>query len=367
MTIPLMDQVRHLRPGMTRADVDQLSDASGGMLTSATLIQDMSNRKSNWPFEVPKPCQISFDTDGIIRRVSFPPEASPVAAVQAGMTKEHLVQLFPKAMQLPKFDLGTTSQDSIWIFDREPLGIAVVAFFGSNGKIASVQFREEDALLRQNAEGYALMEAYALKRAEEARQQELERIAAKKAWDEKQEWKRTAPPNEVLLDWAGSHSAWGEGSAQWLTLANWLIESSTPDDRHVILQNYNWDHGLDLILWIVRQPDTELATVLDALWKIEDEVGVTHMVWQEGGRPKNSGELYDLFVEMGDRLRNGFYKRSSNPIDFGGMTRHVVAVEEWAEIVRKLIPDVAYQKIDGREVTDKTHKLNMPVDIGLLC
>ena len=362
----LLDFVRHLRPGMTKADVDCLADISGGMLTSATLSSESRKQKSNWPFEAAKPCQVSFDDFGVITAISFPPEATPIAGIQAGMTKEHLIERFPDAVQLPKFDLGTTSKNSIWILHREPPGLAAVAFFGSKGTIDSLQFRVEEPLVRRVERSNAMLEDYARRRDEDSRQQERERVAAQEAWQTKQQWKRTAPPNEVLLDWAKSHSAWGEGPRPWIDLANWMIENSTPDDRHVILQGFNWDHGLDLIAGIVRQVDTEIATVLDTFWRIEDETGMTHMVWQEGGPPNSSVDLYDLFVEIGDKLHSGFYSRSSKPIEFEGRRRPLNLPETILEVQRKLIPEIAYQSIEGRKVSDKTHKLKMPVNVRLL-
>ncbi len=362
----LIEQVRHLRPGMTRADVDLLADGSDGLLTAHTLEFSGPTGKMNWGSELPRPCGIRFDEEGVISFISFPIVSPPVSSVREGMSVQDLVKELPQSEEVKINESARKLGVSHWIIAREPDGFVQVATFDKTGLISAVYIEKEAAMIERFVAIQAIQDRQILEKEQAARRLEDEKRARQKAWDEKQEWKRTAPANEVLLDWAGSHSAWGEGSGPWLILANWLISTSTADDRHIIMYLYNWDHGLDLISWIVRQPDTEIATVLELFSRIEDEVGLTYKVWQEGGRPKDIGDLYDLFVEIGDRVRHGFYTHSTNPIGFDGMRRNVAENSDYEEVKRRLIPDAAYNPIIGRTVTVQNYRLKMPVEEALL-
>lgn len=47
------------------------------------------------------------------------------------------------------------------------------------------------------------------------------------------------------------------------------LENGTPDDWHAIASNWNWDRELDVLYWIVSQPNCDKATALTTFWRGE--------------------------------------------------------------------------------------------------
>lgn len=107
-------------------------------------------------------------------------------------------------------------------------------------------------------------------------------------------------------------------SAAFKAFVEWLIKESRPDDRHVILSGINTDTGLDASLWMIRQPDTDIASVLTAFWRSEPSFYIREIA-QGRVPPRQLGESdFDLLVEVKSRVDAGFYRPKAGhaPIAF---------------------------------------------------
>lgn len=88
-----------------------------------------------------------------------------------------------------------------------------------------------------------------------------------------------------------------------------LVKQMEPDDWHEIVLNWNWDHGVTELEWIIARPDCDRATALAAYCAGKPgDIAVrrdkpTHEIgrWDYGG-----------FVHaVGARLENGFYMNAA--------------------------------------------------------
>lgn len=187
--------------------------------------------------------------------------------------------------------LGNTQDGAIVVCDFE------------TGRQTGISFWSPDALARDESQIREIEARMAREDAERAQK----RAMAKKERAAHAAWRRTAPPDDVLRHWAKSHSAWGEGSADWARFADWLISDSTAIDRHLVLRAYNWDHGVEVPNWIVRQPDTQLATVLAIFWQAEPSFFV-NMVARNEAIPGSCAAHSEMLLLIRQTVASGFLK-----------------------------------------------------------
>lgn len=155
---------------------------------------------------------------------------------------------------------------------------------------------------------------------------------------------------------AAAHTAFAEviaerrgwpDNAQYEDFANWLITRSKAEDRAFLMEGYNWDNGLDLVRWIIRQPDTDIATVAALFW--DGDPGMFYQNVDADTPPDGGSDLFDLQVEIGARFARGFYQSSENraPIRF---TPPPVPKRPPSKRVRQtFIPPAFVHVIEGRD------------------
>lgn len=142
-------------------------------------------------------------------------------------------------------------------------------------------------------------------------------------------------------------------SEDWVLFSDWLVRESDPYERHAVIRNYNWDWGLDVPRWIIRQADTQLATVIAIFWFLEPGYFVSTIA--EGQtEPEDMTEGYELLLEIRDKTLSGFYVEE--PIEsriaydgrpsmsWKGKDADLIALKQ-AE--QSLIPTAAYEPILG--------------------
>jgi len=355
---------------MTRADVDALSAPSGGAITAARLEGDW---RTHWPTMEARPCGVRFDAQGKITSITFRGDLAGISGLENGTAITTVRASQPDCREL---DFGKSRSRlgyrTLALGEREP-GTLLTARFRppqDEDDIARLDFvilTTWDEVHRLAASNRAYDARKTREAAERAAAAERRREAASKL----AAWKRTADPDDVLRHWASEHSAWGESPTEWARFADWLIEESTPEDRHRIALDMNWDHGLDIFFWIIRQPDTQLATVFEIFWLGEPEFFVGELIEDpEGDSFHPEGRA--LLTEIGRRVADGFY-RSPEPgreIAFAGRPRwrdrEGQRAPAQARAVARLVPDAAFQPIDGRDLARTPPPWRAPVDPGLL-
>ncbi|MFW2545506.1 DUF4274 domain-containing protein [Primorskyibacter sp. 2E107] len=158
----------------------------------------------------------------------------------------------------------------------------------------------------------------------------------------------------ALIDWAGGHSSWGESSNRWGSFVNWLITKATPDDRHNLVWGMNWDHGTEVFMWIVQQPDTDIATVAKTIWQASASYHLREMSRADGTSYAGRTGLNDLDLidEAVTRIRAGFYvpRDGHDPIGFEGPPIALGVSDD--PLVRaaedRLFPPILRRPIPGR-------------------
>lgn len=174
------------------------------------------------------------------------------------------------------------------------------------------------------------------------------------------------PKGRAMADKFENYDAEQRAMIDWLT-------SRSPDARHAIAQDLNFDFAEDVFEWILTQPDCDLATAASYFWRAE---------------PLERLEHADFFTEdnltikrLVDRVNAGFYRRSE--IFYGGQEpREGEEVDRWtvaeAEELREfarahgasdlpwtlpeaLVPPFGHRavRISDEEDPDKSEELRM--------
>ncbi len=351
----------HIRPGARVEDIDALAGISDGLL-SVDRLTDASNWASGQ-----MPCSINVSQEGemagLVRSVTFQAiHHDPEGVAQYG-SAEALLDSHPNARPVYQTLLAARAKyEYVDVITPLPDISARIEF--QSGKFQKTQYASASKLksvddILQNQE----KDEWAKVKATQALQDAYNNLSLHEKLAQFRE-PRNAQEASVgvdgcLRDWAARYSSWGESPNRWASFANWLITESTPDDRHALAAGMNWDHGFDVFHWIIRQPDTDVATAALIIW----QGGVSHHVPESAKAPVGYDlRGYDLLLETADRIRGGFYKPmpSHTPIGFEplhklGFDLDDPAVRAAADL---LMPDVVRSAIAGRKTSEL--KLTMP-------
>jgi hypothetical protein len=154
--------------------------------------------------------------------------------------------------------------------------------------------------------------------------------------------------SEMLFDWAYGHSQ-TEDHDTFPVFAKWLVEQSTPDDWHRFVLNWNWDFGIEPLLWVVQQRNCDVATALYAFYW-------THpgqLLKERTETAEYALDEFDLVYEIRRRFLDEFYTRSSLAFDGALAFREQVYAEGADdEAVRRAIPEAMRVVIPGRVLPD---------------
>ena len=136
--------------------------------------------------------------------------------------------------------------------------------------------------------------------------------------------RKITDPAAMLREWAkGCHPSGGKPT-RYIAYAEWLM-MATPDQRHVAAINWNWNNGLEPLLYVIMQPDCDLATALDVFYLAEPNYYRKFDEPNGGGGNRDEGK-YDLIKEIRLRVNARFYSRTE--IAFNGV-----------KMYEKFIPD----------------------------
>jgi hypothetical protein len=100
----------------------------------------------------------------------------------------------------------------------------------------------------------------------------------------------TAEQKEALLSWLGTHA---------------------PEDWHLVVSAWNWDNGSRIVMWILRQPDCDRATVQLGFWLNDPSDVFADKATYDRYHSANAGDSrVAICTELLERWRAGLYVRS---------------------------------------------------------
>lgn len=85
------------------------------------------------------------------------------------------------------------------------------------------------------------------------------------------------------------------------------LSKMDPDDWHFIADVHNWDDELDVLYWIVSQPECDKATARQVFWKGEPTCYDFEDCEETMG--ENSYSVEPMLKYIADRFRSGSYRR----------------------------------------------------------
>jgi Domain of unknown function (DUF4274) len=152
-------------------------------------------------------------------------------------------------------------------------------------------------------------------------------------------------PSEMLFDWAYGDSLTDDYDI-FPAFAKWLVEESTPDDWHRFVPKWNWDFGIEPLLWIVQQKDCDVATALTAFYWTRPG----QLLGERTEVQQYALHSFDLVNEVRQRFLRGFYTNSSLAFDGARAFREEAYVDESDDIeaVNRAIPKAMRAVIPGR-------------------
>lgn len=327
----LAAMVDHLRPGMGLAELQAIEAESLSILTTELLTSDAAWKKA---YDQRMPCKVGLTKDGVIERVFF------------GYHDPENVHQYRMPEQLLRARPGSAFDPA-----REISG---------NGAL-----RERAVVLPDTGQGYRVLITYkgglilTSYEAPEAYGREVARLERRKA--KLAAWQDAAPEDtpsphrpqgalsefptaaeaDALLLKHYEHSADQDDDPGLLDMARWIVEESNPDDKHV-LSSSNLDFGTKIHLWVIRQPDTPLATVLNLLWF----AGAEHWFLN----PEDQGQEQALLREVAARLRAGYYSIAEGDAAIAyEPPSYVMEKPEVVEKLRSVLPPAAFEPLEGRD------------------
>lgn len=352
--------VQHLRPGMRVEDIDALSEPSDGLLTRESLSSDGKWRAGQRPCTAV--CIASGDRAGEINVVDFPAAFADPESVGEYGSPEALLAEIPGAARAYRTVLDE-KQHRVVIDLPDTGGDFLARVHYLKGSFHQTEYRLAEFAHRYDAVTRKMDEARRAEKAAEA--------AKREAWamlplDEKLSKVRVPRREQVASQGVdGALRAWagGEGSEHWRPFVEWLILDSTPDDRHTLV-DMNWDgHPIALFLWILQQPDTDIATAAKIIWQAGTAFYLNDLSQSNGTSLSNDYHLerLDLAIEAAERIRAGFYepKAGHAPIASDGPPVPIGVSDDPRRraIEDRLVPAEIRAPIPGRSESDVPFKV----------
>jgi hypothetical protein len=286
-----------IRPGLTRLEAKELlGQPTHGLYHSIILVFGLS------PEFNPNGKDTSDTLEDVSFREEFPPEID-LYGLRLGMTKEEAGEAFGTLQLTPSqefpdsnFEGWTPDNYRIRIWFLREAGAPISDVWRLKGVRLSYPYTNE------------YIEARTALRQKLVDQAEQKRKRANA-------WKDIKDDDDVMLmDWAAHCKPWNDYfESQFIAYAKWLKQASL-EERHMAACRWNWNFGLAPILWIIRQPDCDIATALQVYFACDP----AYFFKFNGDRNQVVSvnlESFDLLIEMKSRLEAGYYKRSNIAFD----------------------------------------------------
>lgn len=99
-----------------------------------------------------------------------------------------------------------------------------------------------------------------------------------------------------------------------------LQQITTPEELHQLAINYNWDDGIGIPDWIIRQPFCDRGTALLVFWRAAPRpyygyANRDEVLKKQGGIFDDEVDYYDLVKEIETRYLAGFYSQQNIAFD----------------------------------------------------
>lgn len=314
----LEGQLYALRPGMHIRKLEQIAQTFGDEYSPEAL-----RNQTNWLGDVKGRYVVDYDADGFLTRIHF-----------FGATDDTR-----KIAQANRFDTvlqtcaGVVHADDLEVHDRSPLRAVEVAsnnpeftilawFWG--GRFHSTTYQTPAERERMVA-GVTASKPPAPAKPKAPSTKTQEQMAA------------DTELRKVYYAWAEQND-----DATYRELVEWIISQTSPDARHYQL-GFNWDHGLHIPFWIIRQPDTYLATALKAF-----DLGQA-AYWL--AQPRTDDPASQFAYELNERIRDGFYATPSThnqAIAYAPTLNLDRYPPEKADALRKIVAPAVFEPLSGR-------------------
>lgn len=179
-------------------------------------------------------------------------------------------------------------------------------------------------------------------------------------------WKSIDDPGGMLESWAAHCSPLGKPPDKFVAYAKWLRTSSTPDQRHVAADLWNWDYSHAPLLWMIRQTDCDKATALSIFFKGEPFFYLQFAA-DRSAVPGHAVEVFDLLTEIRLRFAKGFYTRSEIAFDGEREMSGVHRSGASPMSIQAFYPPEAGQRFSGRDFSYQNNfgGLRLP-DFGII-
>jgi hypothetical protein len=92
-------------------------------------------------------------------------------------------------------------------------------------------------------------------------------------------------------------------------IKNLNITIKTPEKLHEFMTNYNWDDGIEIPLWAIRNPLCDMGTALMIYWMAG--AGYFSQFETKDDVPIYEKDNFDLIIEIENRYTTGFYTRNN--------------------------------------------------------
>ena len=157
---------------------------------------------------------------------------------------------------------------------------------------------------------------------------------------------------EMMSDWVGS-ATFRHNQEHLVGFSQWLTTEATSDGWHRAACEWNWDDGIEPLLWIIRQKGCEKATALNVFYLARPG----QLVDYGGDRTKVPGYLLDTFDLSGEirrRFLDRLYTKSSIAFDGPRAFRDDSYAPENADAdaLKRDIPKSMRVKIAGRALSE---------------
>jgi Domain of unknown function (DUF4274) len=270
---------RNLRPTISRGDLDAIITNSRGRFSlksvrdiGVSLLPNQEGAVESIPFLPAFPAdlsverlQIGIPTSELLRRH---PALQPI---EHAKLKELGIQQFEGAHLHSGHEVTVRIRDGkVFAFD-----------------IARAGLRAEKAKRERESEQRMI----AHRHEHDERMRSLANLASSRTEDD-----------VMLVRWAG-----GDDASR--RLSQFMVTKANPDDWHAIASTWNWDSGPEPLFWIIRSPECDKATALQAFWLAEPRYFVRYAGDLAKMPDIHLGNFY-FVTEIFERWTQGFYKRA---------------------------------------------------------
>jgi hypothetical protein len=132
-----------------------------------------------------------------------------------------------------------------------------------------------------------------------------------------------------------------------------LEKITTPEELHQLAINYNWDDGIGIPDWIIRQPFCDRGTALLVYWHAAPRPNYEYanrdeVLKKRGSISEYEIEYYDLVKEIETRYLTGFYTQQNIAYDPTNDQGHDFTQEYLEYEAKQILPSIMLEATPGK-------------------